>query len=130
MRLHILTSISETYLAEITHRSTIPTEPFTSPFLAMSLHEINAFFLQHIRPLNNFTYTTFVVLDKYSETDETCVVLEAREMTPDDDGLANLRTDFYVARQIATLSEIGIEGLLECRDPGVVYTFREVALHV
>ncbi|KAF2228080.1 hypothetical protein BDZ85DRAFT_277944 [Elsinoe ampelina] len=130
MRLHILTSSSGTYLAEIAQRSTAPTETFDFPFLGKSLHDLNAFFLQNIRPLRDFTSSTFIVLDKESGSEKTCIVVEVQEPTSDDDGLATLRTDFYVARQVASLSEVGQEGLLECRDPEMVYTIREVALHV
>ena len=63
-------------------------------------------------------------MDSISAEEETLVVVETRdpaEMTDEDDDIATLRTDFYAARQVATLSDINIEKLLDNRDYMRIY---------
>ena len=130
-RLHILTDASEASLDSVQTSSKPPMQAFESPFTGWSLHQVNEFFRKHVGPRDAFTHNVFIVLDKYSDPDETCTVVEAREMTEDDsEGLATLRTDFYVARQVATPAEMGLEGLLENRDYQKVYTRDEVPLQL
>ena len=86
--------------------------------------QINEIFLKKFSGQHEFSSCVFFVLDSLSAEDETLVVVAARdpaEMTEEDDGIETLRTDFYAARQVATLVDIGQEFLLENRDYMRIY---------
>lgn len=145
-RVHIIRTADDEELAGIDAASTSPAAPFASPFLDWSLDELNDFFIRHIRPLEPFTNSVFIVLDKYSEEDESCDLVgvngpgdygsgtdsegEEEEEAQDEQEPESLRCDYYAARQIATHVELGVSGMFDNRDPNVVHTIATVPLDV
>ena len=108
--------------------SRLPAQGFSSPCVNMRIRQINDIFYQKFRGQRHFTVSVFFVLDSLTPEDETLVVVEARdpaEITEDDPGIDTLRTDFYAARQVAMLSDLNIEKLLDYRDYMRVYKGRE-----
>ena len=78
-RLAIITNTDHSSLQATNHSSQPPVQSFTSPFVGQDLYQVNEFFLAHLRPLNQFTYTFFIVLDEYSAEHGSCTVVAARE---------------------------------------------------
>ena len=107
-----------------------PARLFKSPFLGMSLQQVNEFFVNHIRPRRALTSGLFIVLDENTVSDECCAVVGAGEIAEDEQGLETLRTDFWAARQVITLAELGQEGLLEYRDNRNVCTYHDIPLEL
>ena len=124
-RLRYITDYSDEALAALNDQhSRPPTEAFSSPFVGMEIRQINDIFLEKFSGQHGFADWVFFVMDSLSAEDETLVVVEARDparMTEEDDGIATLRTDFYAARQAATLSDIHLEKLLDNRDYMRIY---------
>ncbi|MCJ1249340.1 hypothetical protein MMC30_006563 [Trapelia coarctata] len=78
-------------LASVTHGSRTPTQPFSSPFLDMSVEEVRKFFAENVVPHSAFTSSVFAVMDAATVAKKTCVV------AVDDGELKVIRTDFYAA---------------------------------
>jgi hypothetical protein len=67
-------------------------------------------------------------MDKFSEEDESCMVVSTASAEDSHDEPESLRADFFVAVELLALAELGVQGLLENRDPDIVYTRNEVPI--
>ncbi|EJT69698.1 hypothetical protein GGTG_12581 [Gaeumannomyces tritici R3-111a-1] len=131
-----------------------------SPFLGWDLTRINEWFVTNIRAKGAYIWTgsMFLVVDKYSEATGTVGVVEAdADLVPpkgpgaevemrrrreqarlknpeyegdEDNEPENIRCTFAVARQIATIVELGVQPLYENRDPNVVWSESEIPLQL
>jgi hypothetical protein len=82
----------------------------------MTLAEINNMFISQVIPLEQFTYALFVVLDKRSTEDETCLLVRGGTDFDENDEMHTLRTDFYVPMVLASIAELGVTDLGENLD--------------
>ena len=73
-------------------------------------------FVSQVMPLEQFTYALFVVLDKRSTEDETCLIVRGGTDFDENDEMHSLRTDFYVSMVFASQAELGVADLGENLD--------------
>lgn len=73
-------------------------------------------FVSKIIPLEQFTYAVFVILDKRSTEDETCLVVRGGTDFDENNKMHTLRTDFYVPMVFASQAELGVADLGENLD--------------
>lgn len=128
-RLYIVDTDDPSAIATVDHRSEAPIASFTSPYVDKTVAQVGDAFQNQFRPVEAFTNSVFIVMDEFSTSDESCIVV----MSWEEDGQEQqqtLRTDFYVARQVATPAELGVTGLLENRDENSVYTVNEIPLEL
>ena len=92
---------------------------FTSPFAGMTPGEVNAIFLEHIAPLRLVTNRLFIILDEQSINDDSCMLVEGGKDFEPNDEMTFIRTDFFVAKNMAARAELGVTDLGENldRDP-------------
>jgi hypothetical protein len=82
----------------------------------MTIVEVNNMFVSQVMPLEQFTYALFVVLDKRSTEDETCLIVRGGTDFDENDEMHSLRTDFYVSMVFASQAELGVADLGENLD--------------
>jgi hypothetical protein len=114
--LHILDSAMASLIQNITAPSNAPIAAFTSPFEGMTLPEVNEIFRSQVVPLEQFTYSFFVVLDKRSTEDESCLIVSGNEDSDENNEMDTLRTDFYASIALLAIAEIGVTDLGENLD--------------
>lgn len=125
-RLLIVKNISDAAMEATNDQHSQPPCPaFSSPFIGVTIPELCRTFYDKFYDSLDFSDGVFFILDERSVRDETLLVVESYDSDDTDDwpnkGVHSLRTDFWVARVIATLSDIGQEGLLEQREILITY---------
>ncbi|KAF9476151.1 hypothetical protein BDN70DRAFT_882798 [Pholiota conissans] len=121
-----MTSLDE---KSISSNEFAPVEAFTSPFPDWSLERLRDWFKTNCTKVSGVTCNTFIVFDKQSAEDETCLLVDVHDST----AISSVRTDFYVPVREATTMEFGgewlDESILGCfRRSGVVMTKENLKL--
>jgi hypothetical protein len=117
----VLDSADASSIQDIKGRSKAPISGFTTPFEGMTILEVNNMFVSQVMPLEQFSYALFVVLDKRSTEDETCLVVRGGTDFDEDNEMHTLRTDFYVPMVFACQAELGVADLGENLDRNEVW---------
>jgi hypothetical protein len=118
---HIVTQADLSSSDNMRTRSTAPMASFTSPFVGMSPAEVNAVFLEHIAPLELLAHRHFVILDKESIDDDSCLIVHGGKDFDPEDETTFLRTDFYVVMNLVSSAELGVDELGEGLERNKVY---------